>query len=512
VIDRALALCDQRAAAFDPRRAVLVHGDAHGWNTLAAGDGTYKFVDVEGLWSEPEHDLGVAMREYNEPLVRGDTARLVRARAEFLAARCAVDPQVVWEWGFIERVSTGLANMRDFDNDDGATFLDAVCDAQSARSARPPGHSISLVSTVHRLSRRDARRIAVRAQLLDAARPTDFMGMLRHLTMLQVDPTSSIAPSADLVAWSRLGASYSPDTLRSALRDHEVVELRAMLRPGEDIALYRTDMAQWPGTGEVRNYKKSQRDWVQTNDLCRLDILRRLKASGPLTSRDLPDSCVKPWASTGWNDNKNVAMLLDFMVQRGEVAIAGRKGRDRLWDLAERVYPATATIPAEEAERLRNERRLRALGIARARGPECPVEPADVGDAGEAALIEGVRGEWRVDPTQLGRPFSGRAALLSPFDRLLHERTRTRDLFQFDYALEMYKPAAKRRWGYYALPILYGDQLVGKLDAAADRTAGVLRVDAIHEDAPFTASMRTAIEGEIADLAQWLQLDVSRPG
>jgi streptomycin 6-kinase len=126
VIDRAVALCEQRAAAFDPRRAVLVHGDAHGWNTLSAGDGTYKFVDVEGLWSEPEHDLSVAMREYNEPLIRGDTARLVRARAEFLAARCAVDPQVVWEWGFIERVSTGLANMRDFDNDDGATFLEVA--------------------------------------------------------------------------------------------------------------------------------------------------------------------------------------------------------------------------------------------------------------------------------------------------------------------------------------------------------------------------------------------------
>jgi uncharacterized protein YcaQ len=368
------------------------------------------------------------------------------------------------------------------------------------------------VTTVHRLSRRDARRIAVRAQLLDAAQPTDFMDTLRHLTMLQVDPTSSIAPSADLVAWSRLGSTYSPDALRSALRDHVVIELRAMLRPGEDIALYRADMAQWPGTGEVRTYKKTQRDWVQANDTCRLDILQRLRSSGPLTSRDLPDTCAKPWASTGWNDNKNVAMLLDFMVQRGEVAVAGRKGRDRLWDLAERVYPATAIIPAVEAERLRNQRRLRALGIARARGPECPVEPADVGDVGEAAVVDGVRGEWRVDPTQLGQPFSGRAALLSPFDRLLHERTRTLDLFQFEYALEMYKPAAKRRWGYYALPILYGDQLVGKLDATADRTTGVLRVDALHEDTSFTASMRNAVHREIADLARWLQLDVHRAG
>jgi len=126
VIDRALALCDRRAVAFDPAAAVLVHGDAHGWNTLDAGAGTYKFVDVEGLWSEREHDLGVVMREYNEPFLRGDTADLVRARAELLARRCSVDPQVVWEWGYIERVSTGLANVRDFDNDGGALFLEVA--------------------------------------------------------------------------------------------------------------------------------------------------------------------------------------------------------------------------------------------------------------------------------------------------------------------------------------------------------------------------------------------------
>jgi streptomycin 6-kinase len=126
VIDQALNFCDRRAAAFDPSRAVLVHGDAHGWNTLDAGGGTYKFVDVEGLWSEREHDLGVAMREYNEPLTRGDTQRHVRDRAEFLALRCGVDPQLVWEWGFIERVSTGLANLRDFDNGDGSVFLEVA--------------------------------------------------------------------------------------------------------------------------------------------------------------------------------------------------------------------------------------------------------------------------------------------------------------------------------------------------------------------------------------------------
>ncbi|HQZ36969.1 MAG TPA: crosslink repair DNA glycosylase YcaQ family protein, partial [Ilumatobacteraceae bacterium] len=363
------------------------------------------------------------------------------------------------------------------------------------------------MTSVHHLSRTDARRIAVRAQLLDSTRPTDLMTVIRHLTMLQLDPISAVAPSADLVLWGRLGSAYSPSELRTALDEHRVIELRAMLRPADDMALYRAEMAQWPGVGEIREYKHTQAMWVADNDACRRDILDRLRSEGPLSSRDLPDTCVRPWASTGWNNDKNVTMLLGFMVQRGEITVAGRKGRDRLWDLADRVYPNTPPVAAAEAERTRNARRLAALGIARARGPECPVEPADVGEAGEPAVIDGVRGEWRVDPAQLGQPFKGRAALLSPFDRLIHERTRTLDLFGFDYALEMYKPASKRKWGYYALPILYGDQLVGKLDATADRKTGVLRVDALHQDVSFTKTMTSAVDREIADLAKWLNLE-----
>jgi hypothetical protein len=203
-----------------------------------------------------------------------------------------------------------------------------------------------------------------------------------------------------------------------------------------------------------------------------------------------------------------VVRLLDFMEQRGEVAVSGRSNRERLWDLADRVYPDDPVVPAEEARIRRDRGRLAALGIAREKGPECPVEPVDVGNAGEPAVIEGVRGNWRVDPTQLGRPFHGRAALLSPLDRLVVDRKRMTEIFDFDYQLEMYKPAAKRRWGYYALPILYGDRLVGKLDAAADQRAGVLRISAIHQDFEFSKSMRAAIDREIAALGQWLQLHI----
>jgi uncharacterized protein YcaQ len=188
--------------------------------------------------------------------------------------------------------------------------------------------------------------------------------------------------------------------------------------------------------------------------------------------------------------------------------VAGRRGRDRLWDLAGRVYPDDPVVPAEQADQERDRRRLRALGMARLRGPECPVEPAVVGEAGEPAVVEDVPGEWRVEPSLLDEPFHGRAALLSPFDRLVHDRARTEELFEFDYQLEMYKPAAKRQWGYFALPVLYGDRLVGKVDAKADRKGGVLLVNAIHQDVPFTRTMAAEVDQEIADLAGWLTLEV----
>jgi uncharacterized protein YcaQ len=104
----------------------------------------------------------------------------------------------------------------------------------------------------------------------------------------------------------------------------------------------------------------------------------------------------------------------------------------------------------------------------------------------------------------------GRTALLSPFDRLIHDRVRTAALFDFEYILEMYKPAAKRRWGYFALPILHHDRLVGKLDAKADRKAGVLRVDAVHQDVRFTRAITADVDAEIDALAAWLGLDVER--
>jgi uncharacterized protein len=353
----------------------------------------------------------------------------------------------------------------------------------------------------HRLTKAQARRIAVRAQLLDAPRPTELATVVQQLTLLQIDPTAAIAPSADLVAWSRLGLAYQPAHLQQALeQERTLFELDALVRPMSDLGLYLA------GAADLPSYE-STRAWIRGNDRFRRDVLGLLGDSGPLISRDIPDTAVVPWASTGWTNNRNVTQMLELLMMRGEVAIAGRVGRQRLWDLAERVYPADVIVPSvDEAERMKNERRLASLGIARQKGRAMPMEPIHVGEAGEPAVVEGSAGEWRVDPAALGEDFEGRTALLSPFDRLVHDRVRAQELFDFEYYLEMYKPKEKRRWGYFALPVLHHDQLVGKVDATADRKASVLHVQAIHEDVRFARAVTKAVHAELEALAAWLGL------
>jgi uncharacterized protein YcaQ len=364
--------------------------------------------------------------------------------------------------------------------------------------------------TALRLDKQEARRVAIRAQRLDGERPGDLLELVRRLTFLQLDPTAAVAPSADLIAWSRLGSAHRPADLKRAIevdrtlwehkaQDELTSPAIAMVRPTSDLGLHLAEMA-----AGVRY--KDAREWMEANDSFRQDVLARLRDAGPLLSRDIPDTSAVPWVSTGWTHNQNVTRMLEFLVARGEVATAGRVGRQRTFDLAERVYPQDIEVlPLEDARRIRDERRLEALGIARA---------AMVGDAGEPVRIEGSEREWRIAPTALNeleaRPFIGRTALLSPFDRLIHDRVRSQEVFDFEYLLEMYKPADKRRWGYFALPILHDDRLVGKLDAVVDRKAGLLTVNAVHEDVPFTRAMTEDVRAEIEQLAGWLAVAIVR--
>jgi uncharacterized protein YcaQ len=359
------------------------------------------------------------------------------------------------------------------------------------------------MADVH-LTRQEARRIAVRAQLLAGDRPTDLVEMVVHLTALPVDMTAAVAAAPDLVAWARMGAAYEPSDLVEALERRDLYDDGNAIRPMADLPLHLAEMEAWPpweGTSE----------WLEANELFRNEVLDVLDADGPMRSRDIHASAQVPWRSSGWNVDRNVRMMLECLLGSGEVAIDGRRGNQRLWDLAERVYPSDVeAVPREGARQIRDVRRLRGLGIARAKGTVLPGEPIHVGDAGEPAVVEGTAGEWRVDPAQLDQPFHGRTALLSPFDAIVRDRKRMEELFEFDYVLEMYKPAAERRWGYFALPVLHGDRLVGKLDATADRTAGQLFVAAVHVDVAYTTAMTSAVEAEVIALADRLGLTLTR--
>ncbi|MGB8859200.1 MAG: crosslink repair DNA glycosylase YcaQ family protein [Ilumatobacteraceae bacterium] len=344
-----------------------------------------------------------------------------------------------------------------------------------------------------------ARRLALSAQLLAAPRPTDLVDTVAQLGFLKIDPTAAIAPSADLVAWSRLGNVYRPEALRHALdAERSLFEYNAVIYPMTDLPLYVSAADGWSPADS--RWSPRARAWVTANESFHRYVLAELDRTGPITAGELDDLATVPWQSTGWTNARNVTQMLEFLAAMGEVAVAGREGPQRLWDLAERVYPSHPRLAAHEVAQRRAHQRLRALGIAR---------PKAVGDVGVPATVDGVSGVWRVDPAQLERPFEGRTALVSPFDRFVTDRARLLDLFGFEYILEMYKPANDRRWGYFALPAVVDDQLVGKVDAKADRQRGELRLHAIHLEAHATRDDLDEVEAECEALADWLGLHLT---
>jgi uncharacterized protein len=355
---------------------------------------------------------------------------------------------------------------------------------------------------MHRLTRDEARRIAVRAQLLDADRPADVVEVAEQLGAVKIDPTATIAPSEQTICWSRIGWSYEPGQLTKAVEDdRQLFEYDGNFRP---VSLLP---AMWP-LMRARKVREATRQYLDANAAFRADILRRLTADGPLQAADIPDtSVVQAKNEGGWYGSNQVPRMLDLMMYLGEVAVTGRVGRQRVWDLAERVYQGHgAELEPDAAEEYLAHRRLQALGIARQKSSW-----SGVGTAGEAAEVEGSTWKWRVDPeaiAALDDDPGGRAAILNPYDRMLFDRPRLIEVFDFEFVLEQFKPKAQRVYGYFAHPILVGDRFIGLLDAALDKKKETLVVGAVHELLPFDDDEREMVQAEIRDLGEWLGVPV----
>lgn len=209
-------------------------------------------------------------------------------------------------------------------------------------------------------------------------------------------------------------------------------------------------------------------------------------------------------------------MMLEILWARGDVMIAGRDGQQRLWDLASRRLPvAEPRRSSGEIARTVLDRQLRARGVATARqfgraldglrpdGWERALATLERDGVAIPATVEGSTETWYAHADLIDRPFRGRTTLLSPFDDLVSDRDHTEWLFDFRFRLEIYVPKAKREFGYFVMPILHGDRLIGRIDPTFDRDTQTLRVNAVYAEPGAPASARPAVCRAIRELAAW---------
>src|SRR5919199_2123323 len=240
-----------------------------------------------------------------------------------------------------------------------------------------------------------ARRIAVRAQLLDGS-AKGVLETIRRLGFLQLDPIATVAPPQHLVLWSRLGAFDPAELDRLLWKERKLFEFDAFVYPVESLPLIQARIRQ---NRRATRYKRDRwrREFLKQNAAFRRYVLREPERRGPLLSRELEDRSAAR-IDHRWYGNRYVGLMLQSLHVHGEIAVVGRRGGQRLWDLASRWYPETETVSLREAERQLAEQRFRALGVR----------------------LE--KGEWHAHPEVSDAPVPDRVTLLSPFDRLVHDR------------------------------------------------------------------------------------------
>jgi uncharacterized protein YcaQ len=366
------------------------------------------------------------------------------------------------------------------------------------------------------LSLTDARRVAVRSQLLAGPRPRSPLAVIERLGQVQIDPTSIVARAERLTIWSRLGA-YDVDELRRLVEEaRELFEYRAFLLPMTDLELVRPAMRRFPSRRTSRG--RLTAEWLRDNAAFRAYVLDELARRGPLPSGAFDDRAEVPWQTGGWNDGKNIGQMLEALARSGVIAISRRDGAQRVWDLTSRLWPETDDLPDEVVAIELLDRRLRAKGISRAPfgdglhyelpANELAIESLLTDGVAVPVTVAGVPGEWiahrdALDELDAGA-FDGRTAIIGPFDPLIADRERTAALFSFIYAFELYKPAAKRTYGPYALVALDGDRLAGRIDAQMDRRARRLVVNGWYPEPGTASRVRASVQAELDALGAWL--------
>lgn len=352
------------------------------------------------------------------------------------------------------------------------------------------------------LSMREARRLMIGAQLLSGPaprRPTKakMLDVIRHLGAVQIDSISVVQRSHHIVLWSRLG-NHPPGWLNELLGDDKSIfeywVHAAAYAPIELYPCFRRDMLTY-----AENSRSATAAWMQENARVLEQVMEHIRAHGAATTKsfDPPEDAERPtaWA---WYGNKPTNRALDLLWTTGALMIDRREKFQRFYDLTERVHPDwdDSALPTLDEERHTLARAaLRATGVMTARwlpdyfrtrwGQRSVVVQVleNLVETGEATRgrIKGIGDDVYISTEALTSRFRpSRTTLLTPFDSLVWDRRRARELFGFEVTLEIYIPREKRIYGYYSLPILYRDRLVGRLDPKAHRGTRELSVNSLH--------------------------------
>ena len=391
---------------------------------------------------------------------------------------------------------------------------------------------------------RDARRLAIAAQRLAGTPPratrSGMLALIREISYLQLDPTNVVARNPYQILQSRL-VDYDTAALDTLLARRELFETPSLILPASDLHIHAATMRAYRRATEPRGaeaaYRKGDnagggtwaryaRAWLTKNRHLRREALARLRRDGPLPLSAFEDRAIVSWTSGGWNNERNLTMLLAILQRRGEIVVAGRRRGQKLYAAANGWLDGVRPLRGAALEREAVRRALAILQVATLKqlrwqysfGRHVTPEALEALErAGEVVRVR-IGGVTSKNPyyaladierrvRRVNEEWAPRTTLLSPFDNLIIDRDRTHALFDYFYRMEIYVPAAKRKLGYWAMPVLHGDSIVGSVDPRHERDDGVLVVNKIvlRDGAPRGAM--PAIRRAVDELAAFVGAD-----